>query len=307
MAGRPNLLPLDEFLRRFGTDERCRQALFDARWPDGFRCPHCGAERAYVLRGRPLYECAACGHQTSVTADTVLHGSHVPLRKWFLTAYLDAESKRGISATELYQKIGVRFPTAWFMLHRLRSAMGERDANHMLEGVIEIDDAYFGGPVEGRVGRGTEKPKALVAMSVDTLGNPEYLKIRIVPDFTQQTTNAATAGIVTQGATIRSDGLSAFGALSEAGFVHDPVPSNRLPDGVQPFPYLHTQISNAKAWIAGTFHGLGSQHLQAYLDEFCFRFNRRRMRSGVLERLLVAVGQSKRLPYRVLVGRHAPA
>lgn len=300
-------MSLDRFLERFGTEEQCRQALFVARWPEGFRCPQCGGERAYALRGRPLHECAACGHQASATAGTVFHRSHVPLRKWFQAMYWDAESKRGISATELYQKIGVRYTTAWFMLHRLRSAMGEREATHLLRGVIEMDDAYFGGPVEGRVGRGTVKPKAVVAMSVDMLGNPEYLKISIVPDFTQQTTNTVTAGIVAAGATVRTDGLSAFGALAEAGFVHDAVPSKHLPEGVQPFPYLHTQISNAKAWVAGTFHGLGSRHIQAYLNEFCFRFNRRRLPTGVLQRLVVAVAGSKPLPYRVLVSRPAPA
>lgn len=305
MSKGPRLMALDDFLARFGTDEQCRAALFAARWPEGFRCPCCDGAQAYVRRDRPLYECAACGHQASVTAGTVFHRSHVPLRKWFQAMYWDGESKRGISATELFQKIGVRYTTAWFMLQRLRSAMGERDAGHLLQGVIEMDDAYFGGPVEGRVGRGTEKPKALVAMSVDTTGNPLHLKICVVPDFTQANTNSATQRIVTEGATVRTDGLSAFGALAEAGFVHDTVPSKHLPDGVQPFPYLHTQISNAKAWISGTFHGLGPKHVQAYLDEFCFRFNRRRLRAGVLERLIVAVGHSQPLPYRTLIGRPA--
>jgi transposase-like protein len=289
-------LSLAEFTARYGTEQACRAALFAARWPDGFHCPRCKGTRAYELQSRPLYQCADCGHQVSVTAGTIFHHSRVPLTKWFLAMYLNAESKRGISATELQYKIGVSYPTAWFMLFRLRSAMGQREARHLLRGVVQIDDAYYGGEGHGRVGRGTRRPKAVVAVSVTDHEVPLHLKIVLVPDFTQQTINEVVTRFVEKGTKIISDGLNAFGALEQAGFPHQAVPTNHLPDGAEPFPVVHTQIANSKAWIGGTFHGLGPKHLQSYLDEFCFRFNRRRLRS-VFERLVIACATSTPAQY----------
>ncbi len=292
----PRRLSLPEFTARYATEDACRAALFAARWPEGFRCPKCGGTRAYVLRDRPRYQCVGCRHQASVTAGTILHHSRVPLTKWFLAMYLDAESKRGISATELQHKIGVCFSTAWFLLFRLRSAMGQREARHLLRGVVQMDDAYYGGEGHGKVGRGTIRPKAVVAVSVNEREVPQHLKIVLVRDFTQETVNEAVARFVAQGAKIVSDGLTAFGALERAGFSHEAVPTNHLPEGVEPLPVVHTQIANSKAWIGGTFHGLGPKHLQSYLDAFAFRFNRRRLQS-VFERLVVACATSAPVRY----------
>lgn len=223
-------LSLLEFTARYGTDEVCRTALFTARWPEGFRCPKCGATRAYVRHDRPLHECAACGYQASVAAGTIFHRSHVPLTKWFLAMYLNAESKRGISATELQDKIGVSYPTAWFMLFRLRSAMGQREARHLLRGVVQMDDAYYTAARDTDASAaGTRRPKAVVAVSVNEREVPQHLKIVLVRDFTQETVNEAVTRFVEQGAKIVSDGLNAFGALERAGFLHEAVPTKHLP------------------------------------------------------------------------------
>jgi len=128
----------------------------------------------------------------------------------------------------------------------------------------------------------------------------------IVPDFTQQTANDVSVKIALAGASIRTDGRPTFAALPAVGFVHDRVPTNHLPEGVPPLPYLHRQISKATAWIAGTFHGLGPLQVPAHLHEFCFRFNRRRLRGGVLERLIVALGRSTPRPYRCSSGDPLP-
>ena len=140
----PRRLSLPEFTARYATEDACRAALFAARWPEGFRCAKCGGARAYVLRDRARYQCVDCRHQASVTAGTILHHSRVPLTKWFLAMYLDAESKRGISATAVQHKIGVCISTAWFLLFRLRSAMGQPEARHLLHGVVQMDDAADG-------------------------------------------------------------------------------------------------------------------------------------------------------------------
>ena len=160
-------MPLNEFLKQFGTEAECRNYLAAQRWPDGFVCPKCGHKHGCRL-SNGLYQCTHCHHQTSVTAGTVLHHSHVSLSKWFLSFYLVSQDKRGISAVQLASQIGVTYKTAWSMLRRIRSAMGQRDAAHILSGVVELDDAYFGGPTAGgKRGRGTEKAKVFVALQDD--------------------------------------------------------------------------------------------------------------------------------------------
>ena len=148
-------------------------------------CPKCGHRHGCCL-SNGLYQCTHCHHQTSVTVGTVLHHSHVSLSKWFLAFYFVSQDKRGISAVQLSGQIGVTYKTAWSMLRRIRSAMGQRDAAHMLSGVVEFDDAYFGGPkAGGKRGRGTEKAKVFVALSLDERGNPRYLKMSVTKNIKQ--------------------------------------------------------------------------------------------------------------------------
>ena len=174
---RKQKMPLSEFLNRFGTEESCRDYLAAQRWPGGFDCPKCGHKHGCRL-SNGLYQCTHCHRQTSVTAGTVLHHSHVSLSKWFLAFYFVSQDKRGLSAVQLSNQIGVTYKTAWSMLRRIRSAMGQRDAAYLLSGVVEFDDAYFGGPTAGgKRGRGTEKAKVFVALSLDAHGNPQYLKM----------------------------------------------------------------------------------------------------------------------------------
>lgn len=243
---RQSHLGLVEFTAQYGTEDACRAAVFRARWPEGICCPKCQAKRAYARQDRPLYECAACGYQASVTTGTIFHRSHVPLTKWFLAMYLNAESKCGISPTELQDKIGVSYPTAWFMLLRLRSAMGQREARHLLRGVVQMDDACYGGEGHGRVGRGTARPKAVVAVSVGERQVPLHLKIVLVRDFTRETVNEAVARVVEAGTKIVSDGLNAFGALEQAGFKHEAVPTYHLPEGVEPLPIVQTKRTQSQ-------------------------------------------------------------
>jgi transposase-like protein len=281
-------MSLLKFLERFGTEEACREHLFHARWNDGFRCPRCSESKAYSLAGRHLWQCAACGYQASVTAGTVMHRSHLPLTKWFMTLYLVAQSKRGISALELAKKLDVGYRIAWALLHKVRAGMIDREGQHRLGGLVELDDAYVGGVSDGRVGRGTTKVKTVVAVSLTHEGYPAYAKVTVVPDFTRETVSEAMRGVLEPGATALTDGLGAFNGLTAAGFVHRPMPNPQLPEGIEPCPYVHTVISNAKAWIAGTFHGLGPKYMQAYLTEFCYRYNRRRLENRLFDRLLYA-------------------
>ncbi|MHB1905003.1 MAG: transposase, partial [Ferrimicrobium sp.] len=142
--GRPHGLSMSDFFSRYGTEEQCREALFVKRWPNGFVCPRCAGNTYYPRQPKQLM-CASCRHITSLTAGTVMHHTQLSLRQWFMAMYLDAESKRGISAVELAAKIGVRYTTAWYVLRRLRLAMSQREEQYLLNGEVDGDDMFGGG------------------------------------------------------------------------------------------------------------------------------------------------------------------
>lgn len=168
-----------EFRERFQTEESCEAYLFQQRWGDGFVCPKCGGTSCCQLSGRREYVCKHCHRQSSVTAGTVLHRTHLPLTIWFWAIYLVARDKRGISAVQLSRELEIAYSSAWYLLHRLRKAMGERDQDYVLSGIVELDDAYFGAPTaNGKRGRGTEKTSALAAVSLSEQGPPVFSKYR---------------------------------------------------------------------------------------------------------------------------------
>ena len=284
-------LPLGAFLKRFSTEKACQAYLSDQRWKGGYVCPKCGSRQGYRL-GNGRYQCGQCRHQVSVTAGTVLHKTHMPLTKWFLAFYLVCQDKRGISAVQLSAQLGTTYKTAWYMLKRIRAAMGQRDETHQLDGVIDFDDAYFGGPVTGtKRGRGTEKVKVFVALSLDSQGNPRHLKMQVTPNIKQASVRKFAQFAFAENSMIRSDGYRSYiPALKDFSHQHKTYdPSSGL------LHWLHIVISNAKAFILGTYHGLPKDNLQPYLDEFCFRFSRRSFGPTLLNRLVLAICASSRL------------
>ena len=216
----------------------------------------------------------------------------MPLTQWFLAFYFVSQDKRGISATALMSMLGTTYKTAWYMLTRIRTAMGQRDKTHQLNGTIEFDDTYFGGPTVGKKrGRGTEKAKVFVAASLDERGNPLYAKMRVTQNIKRASVKKFAQVAFVQGSTIHSDGYGSYiPALEGYAHEHESYDSN---SGL--LHWLHIVISNAKAFILGTYHGLSKKYLQAYLDECCFRFSRRDFGPRLLERLVLAVGSSVRL------------
>jgi len=281
-------LPLGTFLKRFSSEAQCQEYLASQRWQTGYVCPQCGYRHGYRLsNGR--YQCAQCRHQTSVTAGTVLHKTHMPLTQWFLAFYFVSQDKRGISAVQLAAMLGTTYKTAWSMLRRIRIAMGQRDETHQLCGVIEFDDAYFGGPTTGKKrGRGTEKAKVFVALSLDERGNPGFLKMRVTPNIKQTSVKKFAHAVFADGSEIHSDGYCSYIPALDS-YTHE----HKLYDPDSGFlHWLHIVISNAKAFILGTYHGLSQKYLQSYLDEYSFRFCRRDFGAALLERLTLAVSLS---------------
>lgn len=152
-------LSMPEFLKDYGTETQCEQALEALRWPEGFRCPRCAGAAHYVVRDgvRKVFQCAACRHQASLIAGTIFQGTKLPLTIWFLAIYLISQAKTGLSALALKRQVGVSYPTAWLIHHKLMQVMGDRESRYVLAGNVQVDDAYLGGERSGgKVGRGSE-------------------------------------------------------------------------------------------------------------------------------------------------------
>jgi len=230
-----------------------------------------------------------------------------PLRKWFLAIYFMSEDKRGISAFSLKDKIGVAYQTAWSMGHKIREAMSKRDGGYKLGGKVELDEAFFGSPTQGgKRGRGTDKTAVFVSVELTEEGKPEFVKMKVVETdegeaVDSETVTAYAEKAIDKGSEIHTDGLNIYAALTEKGYQltqkkYDPESD---PEHLR---WTHIIISNVKAFIAGTFHGLDAIHLQRYLDEFCYRFDRRWFQSGVFPRLVTACAKSSKITFDELIG-----
>jgi len=262
-----------EFQKKFNTEEECEKYLFQKRWPKGFKCPICGHTDYYYISTRKLYECKECCHQTSITAGTIMHRSKLKLTIWFWTLYLVTNDKRGRSALSIAQMFDLNYRTAWRLLHKIRHAMAERDSNYILSSFIEMDDAYFGAPCPNTDGRGTSKTKVAIALSTDTKGNPLYVRMKVIAAVSTNEIRNFANECVENGSKITTDGHSSYKQLKK-DYTHE-YQNYYESEDTNFLKYLHIIISNAKAYISGTYHGLIEKRLQSYLDEFCYRFNRR--------------------------------
>ena len=284
------MLSFTQFIKRFPNEKACVEYLYSVKWPQGFECPVCGCRHGYTLKNRRQYQCANCRHQTSLTANTVMHRSHLPLTKWFWAIYLIACDKRGISALALAGKIEVCYETAWNMLRRIRAAMEMRDEHYVLQGIVEFDDSYFGagkkGNIPGQGGRARGNQAVFVAVSKDEKGNPAYLKMQLTPNVQSASIEAFASSRIAYASTVQTDGFNAYRKPLAKRYNHEWEVFN--PDG-EPLKWLHHMIGSAKTFINGTYHGTSTKHLQMYLSEFCYRFNRRKLGGAIFDRLLIAI------------------
>jgi transposase-like protein len=278
---------LREFQTRFADEEACRVYLAASRWPDGFRCPRCSAHVAVHLPARLLWRCKACGYDTSVTAGTVLHRTRMPLAQWFWAAYLMTTHTPGLSTLQLQRQLGIgRYETAWAMLQKLRRAMVRPDREPLHE-KVEVDETYVGGPEAGRRGGRELLDKALVVGAVEVRGTASgRVRLQVVPDASGRSLAGFVRASVEPGAIIVTDGWSGYAPLSEMGYRHRPRTQRDPKRAEKILPRVHRVFGNLKTWLRGTHHGVGHQHLQAYLDEFTFRFNRRRSPMAAFQTLL---------------------
>ena len=304
MAEVPRSLP--EFEARFPDDAACARWLMAKRWPDGFRCPTCGHDEAWELRReRPTLQCAACERQVSVTAGTALHGSHLSLRTRFLAAWLVAAHANGISARQLWRQLGLgSYKSAWLLVRKLRRAMVDPD-REPLTGLVEVDETSIpfrakDGPVRAKPGRSHEG-RLLVAGAVEIRGKaPGRARLAVIGDYSADTLGGFVACNIAQGGTVVSDGWSGYAKLKDVK--HDPRVIGDA-SAHQVLPWVHRVFANAKRWAMGVYHGLRPEHLQTYLDEFVFRFNRRRSPHAAFDRLLGLSLALEPATYQMLVGR----
>ena len=287
-------LSMPEFLRQFGTEAQCEAALEQARWPEGFRCPHCGQAAHYVLRvgARKSFQCRACRRQTSLIAGTLFQGTKLALTVWFLAIYLVSQAKTGLSALALKRYLGVSYPTAWLVHHKLMQAMVEREAGYVLSGKVEVDDAYLGGELSGgTAGRGSEnKVPFVAAVSLDPAGHPLRAKLTPVPGFTLKAIAAWANAHLSPGSCVVSDGLACFVGVGEAGCQHLPiVVGGRKPKDLPDFHWVNTVLGNVKTGTTGAYHAFDfAKYAERYLGAIAYRFNRRFRLDTLPQRLLVA-------------------
>ena len=276
----PKSLP--EFLDKFGAEEDCAAYLMRQKWPDGFRCHLCGHREAKLLSTRAIYVCYGCRHHHSLTAGTAFEGTRKGLRTWFLAIYLMVTSKQGMSAKELQRQLGLKsYQTAWTWLHKLRRCMVDPNRSP-LSGMVEVDETYIGGEAAfGEHGRSTAK-KAAVACAVERVGmKTGRCRLAVIENCTKKTLHEFVQGTLKTDTTVHTDGWRGYLGLERSGYSHIRAIADKEPlQAHDLLPSVHRIFSLLKRWLLGTHQGAVSRkHLQHYLWEYEFRFNRRKSHS----------------------------
>jgi transposase-like protein len=287
-----------EFDRRFPDDDACARYLAEKRWPNGFVCPRCEHDKGWALTAKPhTWECARCHRQTSVTAGTVMHRSKLPLKTWFYAIHLVTSHSNGISAEQAQAQLGIRsYATAWLLLQKLRRAMVNPDRT-MLADLVEVDETTVPfrtkeDPVAGGQGRSHEGKLAIIAaVELSEDGQPRRIRLQGIEDYTRETLHGFINHSVARGARVITDGLAAYKDLPNHD--HRPIVVGKMAAHI-PLQWVHRVFSNLKRWFTGTLHGVRKPHLQRYLDEFAFRWNRRRHTATAFDTL---IGLALRLPH----------
>ena len=266
---------LVSLMDHYNDDESCREALEDLRWPDGPACIRCGDTACDPVRGRGQWMCRSCSYQFSVTAGTIMHRSHLPLRKWFLAIYVMCESKKGVSANQLKRTLGVAYKTAWHLCHRIREAMGNDPfTGPTLFGVVEVDETLVGGKAKGK-GRGYRGNKTWVAGAIQRGGQ---VRIERIPNVRKATLHDFVERTVADGAeAIYTDELASYMGVGDEDTRHETV-NHSAEEWVVGDCHVNS-VENVwslfKRSIMAAFHKVSAKHLDRYLEELEWRFNNR--------------------------------
>jgi len=263
-----------DFETSFQTEEDCRDYLFHLRWPNGFKCPRCNNNKAWPLKNA-LYQCSSCNHKISVIAGTIFHGTHKPLILWFRAIWWLTGQKNGASALGIQRIMGLgSYKTARAWLHKLRRAMITPGRDN-LSGIIEMDETYIGGEKSGKRGRGSAG-KSLVVIAVEVKDSViGRIRLRQIDDASATSLDEVAENFIKKDSLIQTDGWKGYSHLNSIGYNHEIIRQN-YQIGEDLLPNCHIIASLLKRWLLGTHQGAVSHgHLNYYLDEFTFRFNRR--------------------------------
>jgi len=290
-----NLVTLVE---KYGNEDKCRAYLEELRWPNGVACPRCGSLNIRNSYTRSQYDCGSCGYQFSVTSGTIFHDSHLPLWKWFLTAYMMSEAKKGVSANQIKRTIGVSYKTAWYLCHRIRNAMTEHNPE-LLNGIVEVDETFIGGK-RTSVGHGYKANKTAVVGAVERGGS---LRMKVVSardrktlhGFIKTHTSPDTEAIYT-------DEWPPYKGIADHNTRHETVNHNQEQwvCGDVHTNTIENIWSLFKRSVVGSYHKLSTKHLDAYLDELEWRYNNRDNPYLFRDTLLKLI-QSENLTYTDLI------
>jgi len=294
-------------LKKFEDEAYCVQYFRKQKESQGITCKKCGSTRHYWNKTHKAHDCCNCRYRTTLRSGTVMEASKLPFGLWLQAMVLMTMTKKGISALEMQRQLGHKFyEPIWYMMHKLRSVMGIRDSLYEFDGMVEVDDAFFkihedeedDNRSQSKRGRGTEeKSKVLVMAKVEPkVGRPRkhhkpsafrYVKMVVIPDSSSQTMNSVVFDHISPEARVKSDGWSGFNRLHELVSKHYQNVV-RPKDAAKALPWVHTMISNAKRTFLGRNHNIKNDYLQNYLDEFCYKTNRRYFKDNLFERLVIA-------------------
>lgn len=296
---------LIDFITHFPDEESCKLKFKEYRDQVGVTCSRCGGTDHYWKRDKEQYECKKCRHRTTLKSGTVMHKSKLPFRYWFIVMHLLTATKTNFSAKEIQRQLGhKRYAPIWHMVHKIREAMGKRDEQYILAGDIELDDGFFTTeiPLEHKHeqlkrGRGSQrKTKVLVMAESEKVENPKpgkkprrvgYLKMKVIDDLRSETINRVVNQSIAKDSELQTDDSTSYVDLSNfvKGHHKEVIPKEKLSEKL---PWVHIAISNAKRELLSSYHNIKPEFLQNYLDEFCYKFNRRYFGEAQFGRLLVA-------------------
>ena len=299
---------LIKFIEQFPDENSCRAHLKQVREHNGIKCKNCGCEKHYWLKNRQQWQCSECRFRTTLRSGTMFENSNLPLRKWYLTMAFMSFSKKGLSAKEIQRQLGhARYRTVWSMMHRIRVAMGKRDDLYKLDGMVELDEGYF--PTETsdkekrnlKRGRGSQKQTNVAVMAesvpLEDIETGEkskqcrYFKMKVLANHLSEGINELVTENFDSKCIVFSDKSTSYVDISKYVEVHIMEKSSKETT-VKSLPWVHIAISNAKRNFLGIYHKINGKYLQTYLDEFCYKLNRRYFGDKLFDRLAIAMSDN---------------
>lgn len=295
-----------QFQRKFSTELRCYKFLLKQRWPDGFFCPRCQHDKFSFHSTRKLFQCKNCKYQVSVTAGTIFHKTRTPLRKWFWMIFMITRHKTGCSIRHLQAMLEIKcYKTAWTMAHKIHKAMQEREDIYQLAGLLEMDDSYFGERnVTGKRGRGAAgKSPVIIAVGKRWFKGkerPSFIKMSVVKNMEKENVEEFVKDNIKPNSKIETDKFKSYQWIKDNDYEHEPIIIYNPKETLKYLPWVHIMIGNIKGMLKGVHHGVSPKHLQRYLTDFSYRFNRRFIEKSMFVHLLISCIETQTITFAEL-------